>query len=130
MQEVNERLCIGEVGVNLELYVHAHGHVVHLLIEASFKNQLFPWYKFILYPRSGLFAIVLLTMFSFKYHVLCKFKHLSSIEQYPSSTSSLICRRVLPLGISRLSWNCITSYEFFIKYYILTNYSFSWALSY
>ena len=69
-------------------------------------------------------------MFSFKYHVLCKFKHLSSIEQYPSSTSSLICRWVLPPGISRLSWNCITSYEFFIKYYILADYNFSWALSY
>jgi len=69
-------------------------------------------------------------MFSFKYHVLCKFKHLSSIEQYPSSTSSLICRRVLPPGISRLSWNCIISYEFFIKYYILTDYNFSWARSY
>ena len=95
-----------------------------------FYNQLFPWYKFILYLRSGLFAIVVLTMFSFKYHVLCKFKHLSSIEQYPSSTSSLICRRVLPPGISRLSWNCIISYEFFIKYYILTDYNFSWARSY
>ena len=36
---MNERLCIGEVGVDLELYVHAHGHVVHLLIEASFKTN-------------------------------------------------------------------------------------------
>ena len=38
MREVNERLCIGEVGVDLELCVHAHGHDVDLLIEASFKN--------------------------------------------------------------------------------------------
>ena len=36
-REVNERLCIGEVGVDLELSVHAHGHDVHLLIKASFK---------------------------------------------------------------------------------------------
>ena len=36
-REVNERLCIGEVGVDLELCVHAHGPDVHLLIEASFK---------------------------------------------------------------------------------------------
>ena len=36
---MNERLYIGEVGVDLELYVHAHGHVVHLLIEASFKTN-------------------------------------------------------------------------------------------
>ena len=35
--EVNEILSIGEVGVDLELCVHAHGHDVHLLIEASFK---------------------------------------------------------------------------------------------
>ena len=55
---------------------------------------------------------------------------MSSIEQYPSSTSSLICRQVLPPGISRLSWNCIISYEFFIKCYILTDYNFSWARSY
>ena len=37
MREVNERVCIGEVGVDLELCVHAHGHDTHLLIEASFK---------------------------------------------------------------------------------------------
>ena len=36
-REVNERLGIGEVGVDLELCVHAHGHDVHILIEASFK---------------------------------------------------------------------------------------------
>ena len=36
-QEVNERICIGEVGVDLEPCVHAHGHDVDLLIEASFK---------------------------------------------------------------------------------------------
>ena len=36
-REVKERLCIAEVGVDLELCVHAHGHDVHLLIEASFK---------------------------------------------------------------------------------------------
>ena len=33
--EVNERLCIGEVGVDLELCVHAHGHDVDLIMEAS-----------------------------------------------------------------------------------------------
>ena len=34
---MNERVCIGEVGVDLELCVLAHGPDVHLLIEASFK---------------------------------------------------------------------------------------------
>ena len=37
IREANGRLCIEEVGVDLELCVHAHGHDTHLLIEASFK---------------------------------------------------------------------------------------------
>ena len=36
-REVNERLCIEEVGVDLELCVHAHGHDVALIIKASLK---------------------------------------------------------------------------------------------
>ena len=36
-KEVNERLCIEEVGVDLELCVHAHGHDVDLIIKASLK---------------------------------------------------------------------------------------------
>ena len=41
-REVNERLCIKEVGVDLELSVHAHGPDVELIMEASCKtfNQL------------------------------------------------------------------------------------------
>ena len=34
---MNERVCIGEVGVDLELCVHAHGHDVDLIMEASPK---------------------------------------------------------------------------------------------
>ena len=34
---VNERLCIAEVGVDLELCVHAHGHDVDLIIKAFLK---------------------------------------------------------------------------------------------
>jgi hypothetical protein len=34
---VNERLCIREVGVDLELCVHAHRHTVDLIMEASLK---------------------------------------------------------------------------------------------
>ena len=36
-REVNERLYIGEVGVDLEPCVHAHEHDVYLIMEASFK---------------------------------------------------------------------------------------------
>ena len=35
MWEVNERLCIKEVGVDLELFVHAHRHDVDPIIEVS-----------------------------------------------------------------------------------------------
>ena len=37
IRETNERLCIEEVGVDLELCVHAHGHDVDLIIKASLK---------------------------------------------------------------------------------------------
>ena len=38
-REVNEGLCIEEVGVNLELCVHAHGPDVELIMEAARKNN-------------------------------------------------------------------------------------------
>ena len=38
-QEVNGRLCIEEVGVDLELCVHAHGPDVELIMEASCDNN-------------------------------------------------------------------------------------------
>ena len=34
IREVNGRLCIEEVGVDLELCVHAHGHDVDLIIKS------------------------------------------------------------------------------------------------
>ena len=36
-REVNERVCIGEVRLDLELCVHAHGHDVDHIIKASFQ---------------------------------------------------------------------------------------------
>ena len=36
-REVNERLCIEEVGVDLELCVHAQGHDVDLIIKDFLK---------------------------------------------------------------------------------------------
>ena len=47
---VNERLCIREVGVDLELCVHAHGHDVDPIMEAScnsFLDILSFWYRWI-----------------------------------------------------------------------------------
>ena len=63
-------------------------------------------------------------------HFSDKLKQLSSMDQYTSPTFTLILCRVLPPCISRLSWNNITSYEFFIKCYLPTDSIFSWALSY
>ena len=37
---MNERLCIEEVGVDLELCVHAHGPNVDLIMEASCDNNI------------------------------------------------------------------------------------------
>ena len=37
IREANESLCVEEVGVDLELCVHAHGHDVDLIIKASLK---------------------------------------------------------------------------------------------
>ena len=36
---MNVRLCIEEVGVDLELCAHAHGHDVDPIMEASFYNN-------------------------------------------------------------------------------------------
>ena len=38
-REVNGRLYIEEVGVDLELCVHAHGHDVYPIMEASCSNN-------------------------------------------------------------------------------------------
>ena len=38
---MNERLCIKEVGVDLELCVHAHGHDADPIMEASCSNNCF-----------------------------------------------------------------------------------------
>ena len=40
-REVNEWSCIGEVGVDLELCVHAHGHDVDPIMKASCNNKYF-----------------------------------------------------------------------------------------
>ena len=38
-REVNGRLYIEEVGVDLELFVHAHGHDVYPIMEDSYNNN-------------------------------------------------------------------------------------------
>ena len=45
------------------------------------------------------------------FHFSDKLKHLSSADQCISATSILIFLRVLPSGTSRISKNCVASYE-------------------
>ena len=112
-REVNVRLCFGEVGVDLELCVHAHGHDVHRL-GASCKMIIQLYDSFGILEIDSLqlrfrpccpdlvyvnwsFAIVVLTMIDLLwFHFSDEMKYLSSTDQYPTPTSTLICRRVLP----------------------------------
>ena len=57
---MNGRLCIEEVGVDLELCVHAHGPDVELIMEASCDNNNPLVISFVIYVWS--FATVVLTM--------------------------------------------------------------------
>ena len=51
---MNERVCIGEVGVDLELCVHAHGHDVDPIIEASSNDNYFLDMK-----SSGIYILII-----------------------------------------------------------------------
>ena len=55
---------------------------------------------------------------------------LASCRAIPPSNLYFDMSSSITPGISRLSWNCITFYEFFIKCYLPTDSNFSWALSY
>ena len=114
--EVNERWCIGEVGVDLELCVHAHGHDVDPIMEASCHNNN-PHVISLSCIYVCTFTTVVPTMIVLLwFHFLDKWKYLSSVDHFTRPTSIFLFSRVLPSGISRLSWNYITSYESFINY--------------
>ena len=95
MREVNERVCIGEVGVDLELCVHAHGHDVDPIIEASCNNNYFLDMK-----SSGIYVLIICSRGPGHIFSLIPFlgqvKQLSSMDQYTSPTFTLILCRVLP----------------------------------
>ena len=115
MWEVNERLCIGEVGVDLELCVHAHGHDVDPIMEASCNNNYF-LDKYHLVSVNWSFATMVPTMIVLLWFYFSnKIKYLPSADQYAFPTSILFYLRVLPPGISRISTHCTSSYEFLMK---------------
>ena len=114
-REVNERLCIREVGVDLELCVHAHGHDVDPIMEASCNNNYF-LDKYHLVSVNWPFGTMDLTMIVLLWFYFSdKLKYLPSADQYACPTSILFYLRVLPPGISRISTHCTSSYEFLMK---------------
>ena len=112
---MNERLCIEEVGVDLEICVHAHGPDVELIMEASCNNSYF------------------LDIISFGISELILCNHgsdheCSSSVPFLGQVKSLVsCRSIrlpnlyydLPSsitpGILRISCHRTTSYEFLMK---------------
>ena len=95
----------------LNLCVHAHGPNVELVMEASCDNN-----NPLVISSSGnyvcSFATVVLTMIvPLWFHFSDKLKHLSSADQCIFATSILTFLRVLPSGISRITKNCVASYE-------------------
>ena len=96
-REVNERICIEEVGVDLELCVHAHGPDVELIMEASCDNN-----NPLVISSSGnyvwSFATVVLTMIvPLWFHFSNKLKYLSSIDLFICPTSISIYLECCPL---------------------------------
>ena len=114
---MNERLCIEEVGVDLELCVHAHGHDVDPIMEASCNNN-----YFVDIISSGIFELILCNRGS---------DHIFSLIPFLGQVKALVFYRSMHLlnlyfdipsgitpGISRISCHCTTSYELLIKYYL------------
>ena len=116
-REANVRLCFGEVGVDLELCVHAHGPEVELIMEASCSNNN-PLVITSSLTYAWSFATVVPTMIVFLWsHFSDKLNRLSYADQCACPTSILLNLRVFPYDILRISWNRITSYAFFINCY-------------
>ena len=80
---VSGRLYIEEVGVDLELCVHAHGHDIYPIMEASCNNN-----YFLDLISFGIGELILCNhgsdhMFFFDSISRAKFKHLSSVRAIP-----------------------------------------------
>ena len=113
-QEVNGRLGIEEVGVDLELCVHAHRHDVDLIMEASLIIKCSLGIS-----SSCIFKLILCNRVS---------DHIFSLIPFPGQVKILVfCRsfhlsnlyfdlpRVLPPVISRILCHCTTSCEFSLE---------------
>ena len=114
---MNGRLYIEEVGVDLELCVHAHGHDVYPIMEASCNNNYsldiisFGICELILCNRGSDHIFSLIPFLGqVKALVICRSIHLCNLYyDLPSSITP---------GISRISCHCTTSYELLMEYYL------------
>ena len=114
-REVNERLCIREVGVDLELCVHVHRHDVDPIMETSCNNNYFLDKYHLVYVNWSFATVVPTMIVLLWFYFSDKLKYLPSADQYAFPTSILFYLRVLPPGISRISTHCPSSYEFLMK---------------
>ena len=120
---VNGRWCIDEVGVDLELCVHAHGNDVDPIIEASrINNHSFCgliWYLWSC-PLQSWFRPCCPTLISFSDEL----KYLSSSDQHVGPNLKVdLPPSIIPCS-SRISRSYITSYELLVNYDIFINSSF------
>ena len=120
-REVNERLCLEELGVDLELCVHAHGHDVDLIMEASLKINCSlgisssSIYELIL-CNHGSDHIVSLSPFlgQVKILVFCRPFHLSNLySDLPSGIAPVI---------SRILWHYTNPCEFLLGWYSIISF--------
>ena len=120
---VNGRWCIDEVGVDLELCVHAHGNDVDPIIETSRINN-HPLYDLIWYLWFGTlqpwFRPCCPTLISFSDEL----KYLSSSDQHACPNLKVdLPPSIIPCS-SRISRSYETSCELLINYDIFINSSF------
>ena len=105
--EVNERLCTREVGVDPELCVHAHGHDVDPIMEASCNNNYFlviisfGIYELILCNHGSDHIFYLIPFLGqVKPLVLYRSIHPSNLYlDLPSSTNPLVSRGYQPIAL-------------------------------
>ena len=117
----------------LNLCVHAHGHDVDPIMEASYNNSYFP--GIICFCIGELILCNRASDHMFFFDPISR-ASLSTCILWINTPAQPLLWYVIeyyPPGISRLSRNCITSYEFFIKYDILTDSNFFhelWVIKY
>ena len=99
------------MGVDLGPCVHAHGHDVDPIMEASCNNN-----YFLDIISSGICELILCNRGSDHiFHLIPFLKQVKTLvfcRSYIPATPMSILLRVIPSSISRISNNCVASYEY------------------